>query len=218
MLPARAKLVLLALTSIAIALAAVALIARSSDDSDGAAAIVEESDGASGPTSPFKGAVRPDSPPRDFALRNQDGRLVRTRDLRGKVVIVTPMYTACEDTCPLVAQQIRDALRDMSPGDRDRIVALAVSVDPGQDSRDSANRFLDTRRVRGYLDYLIGTEAELRPVWRSYGFSEQLDRREHNSYVVLVDKQGRQRVGFPVDFLTSEALAHDLNLLAAQPG
>ena len=143
---------------------------------------------------------------------------MRTRDLRGKVVIVTPMYTTCRDTCPLVAQQIRDALRDIGAGQRDQIVPLAISVDPRNDTRDSANRFLDTRRVRGYLDFLIGTESELRPIWRSYGFSEQLDQREHNAYVVLLDKQGRQRVGFPVDFLTSEALAHDLVLLASQRG
>jgi protein SCO1/2 len=117
----------------------------------------------------------------------------------------------------LVAQQIRDALRDLGDQRRSQIASLAISVDPGNDSRDSANRFLDTRRVRGYLDYLIGTEAELRPIWRAYGFSEQLDRREHNAYVVLLDKEGRQKVGFPVDFLTPEALAHDLALLIGEP-
>jgi protein SCO1/2 len=217
MLSPRARLVLLALATIAIACLGVAMLARSSHHSDDAAAVVEEVDG-SGPKSPFKGALRPDSAPRDFALRNQDGKLIRTKDLRGRVVVVTPMYTTCRDTCPLVAQQIRDALRDMDGDQREQIDALAVSVDPSNDSRDSANRFLDTRRVRGYLDFLIGTEPELRPVWRSYGFSEQLNRREHNAYVVLVDKLGRQRVGFPVDFLTSEALAHDLRLLAAESG
>ena len=217
MLPARAKLVLLALTSIAIVLLAVALLARDSSNSNDAAAVVEET-GASGPQSPYKGALRPDSAPRDFALRNQDGELIRTEDLRGQVLVVTPMYTTCRDTCPLVAQQVRDALRDLEPGQRDQIVALAVSVDPRNDTRDSANRFLDTRRVRGYLDFLIGSERELRPVWHAYGFSEQLDQREHNAYVVLVDKKGRQRVGFPVDFLTPESLEHDLRLLTAQPG
>ena len=36
---------------------------------------------------------------------------------------------------------------------------------------------------------------------------------EHNSYVVLIDKRGFQRVSFPVNFLTPESLAHDLRLL-----
>lgn len=217
MLPPRARLLLLVLTTVATACLVVALLARESGESDDAAAVVEEVAG-SGPVSPFKGALRPDSAPRDFALRDQDGRLVRTGDLRGRVLVVTPMYTACRDTCPLVAQQLRDALRDLEPGESDQVTALAVSVDPGNDSREAANRFLDTRRVRGYLDFLIGSEQELRPIWRAYGFSEQLERREHNSYVVLVDKSGRQKVGFPVDFLTPEALAHDLRLLIAQPG
>lgn len=203
---------LLALATIALAGIFVALAARRANDSGDAAAIVQEV-GSSGPTSPFKGAIRPLSSARDFALRDQDGKLVRTQDLRGEVVIVTPMYTTCRDTCPLVAQQIRDSLRDLSAAQRSQTVALAVSVDPGGDTVESANRFLDTRRVRGFLAFLIGSERELRPVWNAYGFSQQLDRREHNSYVVLLDRRGRQRVSFPVDFLTPESLTHDLRIL-----
>jgi protein SCO1/2 len=89
-------------------------------------------------------------------------------------------------------------------------------VDPERDSPDSARRFLAARRVDRYMSFLVGAESDLRPVWRDYGFSEQLDRREHNSYVVLLDKRGRQRVGFPVDFLTPEGLTHDLQVLVAE--
>ena len=53
-------------------------------------------------------------------------------------------------------------------------------------------------------------------MWREYGFAPQTDEREHNSYVVLLDGEGRQRVGFPVNFLTPEALAHDLRLLVRE--
>jgi hypothetical protein len=33
---------------------------------------------------------------------------------------------------------------------------------------------------------------------------------------VLLDGEGRQRIGFPVSFLTPEALAHDLRLLVRE--
>ena len=36
---------------------------------------------------------------------------------------------------------------------------------------------------------------------------------EHTAYVVLLDRAGRQRVGFPFDKLTPEGLAHDLRRL-----
>ena len=67
--------------------------------------------------------------------------------------------------------------------------------------------------MRGYLDFLLGTRRELAPVWRVFGFSPQTDSQEHNAYVVLIDRDGRQRVSFPVNYLTPEGLTHDLELL-----
>jgi protein SCO1/2 len=154
-------------------------------------------------------------PAADFSLRDQDGALVRLDSLRGKVVVLSPMYTICRDTCPLVAQQIRGAIDDLPGADRRHVRALALSVDPTNDTPRNARRFLTTHRVRGYLDFLLGSSGELRPIWKAYGFAPQTEKHEHNSYVVLIDKRGRQRVGFPVDFLTPEALAHDIKVLLA---
>jgi protein SCO1/2 len=203
---------------IALAAAVTATLAsRSSDDGGPAAEVTEVGpSGAEAPRSPFKGALRPPTPPKDFALRDQDGRLFRLADQRGRVVVLSPMYTTCEDTCPIVAQQIRAALDDLAEEDRRRVVALALSVDPSNDTPESAKVFLVERRVHRHLDFLLGSRPELQQVWRSYGFSPQTEAVEHNSYVVLIDREGRQRVGFPVDFLTPEALAHDLRLLARE--
>jgi protein SCO1 len=209
----RTRLVLVALAAMSLSGAVLAAtVGHFRNDSRGPAAIVEDLD-AKGPRSPFKGAVRPETRPADFALRDQDGALVRLADLRGKVVVLSPMYTTCHDTCPLVAQQIRGAIDDLPGSDRSRVRALAVSVDPAHDNPDSAHRFLVTRRVRGYLDFLLGSPGELRPVWKAYGFAPQTEAHEHNSYVVLIDERGRQRIGFPVDYLTPEALSHDIEVL-----
>jgi protein SCO1/2 len=129
------------------------------------------------------------------------------------VVVLTPLYTTCEDSCPLVAQQVRGALDDLSDDDRKRVVAHAISVDPVGDTAQRARTFLLERRVRGYLDFLLGSRAQLAPVWREFGFSPQTDDREHNAYVVLLNADGRQRVGFPIEFLTPEGLRHDIELL-----
>lgn len=195
---------------------AATLAARSDDGNDGAAAQVTEVDGVQGATSQFKGAIRPETPPRDFTLPDQDGDVVSLRALRGRVVVLAPMYTTCQDSCPLIAQQIRDVLGDLPDGEREQVKALALSVDPAHDSADSARSFLLEQRVRGYMDFLVGSRDELRPVWRAYGFSPQTESVEHNSWVVLIDREGRQRVGFPIDFLTPEALAHDLRQLLGE--
>ena len=204
---ARTRLVLAVVALIALCATVLATIAASSQDQSEPAAVVE------GPESPFKGAVRPKALSGNFSLRNQDGELVRLADLRGKVVVITPTYTTCEESCPVAVQQVRGALDDLDPAEREQVRAFALSVDPANDTPDSAQEFLLSRRVRGYVDYLLGTPRELQPVWRKYGFAPQTETEEHNSYVVLVDGAGLQRVGFPVQFLTPEALTHDIQLL-----
>jgi protein SCO1/2 len=204
---ARARLVLVVVGLIALCATVLAAMAASSQDSDEPAAVVD------GPESPFEGAVRPKALRGDFSLRNQDGELVRTSDLRGKVVVITPTYTTCEESCPIAVQQVRGAIDDLEAGDRERVRAFALSVDPDNDTPQKAQAFLLNRRVRGYLDYLLGTRRELQPVWREYGFAPQTETQEHNSYVVLLDGDGRQRVGFPIQYVTPEALRHDIELL-----
>jgi protein SCO1/2 len=92
----------------------------------------------------------------------------------------------------------------------------AISVDPANDTPVRAERFLAEQRMTGRMDFLLGDEAELQRVWRTFGIQPQEDGREHSASVVLLGADGRQRVGFPIDQLTPEALARDLRTLAAE--
>jgi protein SCO1/2 len=158
----------------------------------------------------FDGSLRPPGiPVSDFALRDQDGKLVRLSSSRGKVTVVTFLYTTCRDTCPLVAQQISMALDRLGHA----VPVIAVSVDPAHDTPALARRFLEARQLQRRMEFLLGTEAQLAPVWGAYGIRPQGKGYEHSSYVILLDRQGRQRVSFPGDRLTPESLEHDIRRL-----
>ncbi len=157
----------------------------------------------------FQGFIRPAEarvPP--FALRNQDGE--RVTGARGTAVYAF-IYSHCEDTCPVEVQQIRGALDDLG---RD-VPVLGVSVDPANDTRASAKAFLAKQFMTGRMDFLLGSRAELEPVWQAFGVAPQTKGREHSAGIVLVDGEGRQRVGFPASQLTPEALTADLRRLGA---
>lgn len=198
-MPARVRLALV--VTALLALAAAALVTLLARPGEGA--------GASG----FAGGVRPAVPPQDFRLRDQNGRAVSLRDFRGKVVVLTFMYTTCRDTCPLTATQIRGAMDDLGTD----VPALAVSVDPANDTPERARRFLFKRGLGGdRMRFLLGRRSELAPVWKAYGIQPQGRHFEHSAYVLLIDRRGRQRIGFPVQQLTPEGLAHDIRLLQAE--
>jgi protein SCO1/2 len=170
------------------------------------------------PATRFAGAIRPESPPARFALRDQDGKRITASGLRGQPVIVAFLYSTCENECPTIAQQIRGALDRLG---RD-VPVVAVSVDPAGDTPRSAQRFLAAQQLGGRMNFLLGSDKTLQPVWREFGIQPQEDGREHTAIVVLLDASGRQRIGFPLSELTPEGIAHDVRVLqreaAAQGG
>jgi protein SCO1 len=155
----------------------------------------------------FAGALRPAGiPPADFTLPDQDGRPAALAAYRGRPVIVTFMYSTCKDTCPLMADQIRGALDALGHD----VPTLVVSVDPAGDTPLNAKRFLARHGLTGRARFLLGTRAQLAPVWKAFAIQPQKGNLEHTSHTVLADRNGFQRIGFPFDRLTDEALAHDL--------
>lgn len=160
----------------------------------------------------FAGSVRPPGiPPAEFGLRDEDGRMVRLRDLRGRPAIVTFLYTTCRDTCPLTAQQIRQALDDLGHD----VPVIAVSVDPANDTPQKARAFSLKQGMTGRMRWVLGSGAQLQRIWRAYGVAPQTALEEHSASTVLLDATGRQRVGFSTDMLTPEGLAHDVAALEA---
>lgn len=172
----------------------------------------------------FQGA--PLDPPRetlDFTLTDQFGHPLRLSDLRGKVVVMTFLYTACTDICPLVTQKIRDVTRLVD--DRRREVAfLAVTVDPERDTVPQIEEYSRRWGMRERWRFLTGRERELEPIWRYYwagkirlevvGGQETRSTYEvqHMAPVQLIDPAGKVRVAFGSDFRPAE-LAHDIETL-----
>jgi len=158
----------------------------------------------------FAGATRPPGiPPADFGVRDETGKMLRLAELRGRPVVVTFLYTTCEDTCPLTAQQIRVALDDLGHD----VPVIAVSVDPANDTARRARAFTLRQRMYGRMRWALGDVRQLRRIWKAYGIQPQTADDEHTASTVLLDGQGRQRVGFAASLLTPEALAHDIALL-----
>jgi protein SCO1/2 len=192
-------LIALVIASVA-ALAAVALAASGGGGSDPVDA----------GSSRFEGSLMPPgvrAP--DFDLRDQEGKPVSMRQFRGRPVIVTFLYTTCQDSCPAMAQLVKGALNDLEHD----VPAIAVAVDPPRDNPARARAFLSKQRVIGRLDFVLGSRAQLRPLWKGFAIQPQSVSQVHQARFTLVDKRGFQRIGFPGNRATPEAIAHDVALL-----
>jgi protein SCO1/2 len=161
----------------------------------------------------FKGALLPPgvrAP--SFALRDQDGRRVSMKQYRGKVVVVTFLYSHCKTECPVQAQQIKGALDDLGHD----VPVLSISVDPPGDKPKSVKHFNAEQGVTGRLRWVLGTEGQLQRLWKGFAIIPQSPDQEHMARIVLVDRKGLQRIGFPASQTTPERLAHDIRALSAE--
>lgn len=172
-----------------------------------------------GPTGWVGALAPPGIRTRDFTLTDENDKRVSLRAERGKVVVLTFMYSTCLDSCPATAQTIRLALNDLGGRAKD-IPVLAVSVDPVGDTRTNVRSFLLKQQLLGRMTYLRGTRAQLAPVWDLYKVQPQLPGTKltdsHSVTVMLIGRDGRQRVSFPVNAMTPEGLRHDLAKLIAE--
>ena len=198
-MPARLRLVLTALTvCAAAAVVGVALAAR-------------QPAGGAGVENGWAGAIRPPGAAvPGFVLHDQDGRTVTSASLKGKPTVFAFIYSTCQDTCPEQVQTIRQALDDTHAD----VNVVGVSVDPANDTPKRAKTFLLQQSMTGRMSFLLGTRAQLQPVWTAFGIRPQSSALEHSAHVVLADQAGMQRIGFPFDHLTPEGLGHDMAKLA----
>ena len=226
----RSRNILLAIvTAAVVAVALVVLLDRpatrsssgSSSATAAARAVAENAQASTG----FDGALLPrgvHAP--DFTLTDQSGRRMSLGRYRGRVAILTFLSTTCHPTCPLIAQQIRGALDELNahpiPARPARPVpVLIVSANPTADTPAAVRRFLGEAALDGRVEYLTGTPAELRAVWRAYDIvPSQLGDAEspHAAAVLLIDRAGQKRDLFQVEQLTPEGLVHDIRKLEGE--
>ena len=147
----------------------------------------------------------------DFRLRDARGPIVRLSALRGKIVLLTFLYTRCRDVCPLIAEHLNQAVRTLPQRERRQVRVVAVSVDPAGDTRRAVLRFRAEHALLPQFDYLIGTRKQLAAVWRSYSVTARAESGlvAHASFTLLVDRAGIDRIVYDAT-ARSSAVRRDL--------
>ncbi len=152
----------------------------------------------------------------DFALRDSQGQRLRLSSLQGRPVILTFMDSQCHQECPLEGRALAAAFR-MTPA-AERPLVLAVSVDPWHDTAGSARRAIKRFGLADFpWRWLLGTKAQLEPVWRRYRiFVRQTSGDiEHTDALYLIDAKGYERAGMVYPFLPNW-VSTDLKTLASE--
>jgi protein SCO1/2 len=136
-------------------------------------------------------------PAPDFALSDQNGRRTSLVSLRGQDVVLTFLDSRCHRACAREPRSLGTALRLLPRADRP--VVVVVSVDPWRDTPGSARAAARHWGLTAAASWhwLLGSRAELAPVWTSYRIAVRRANSHlaHTPAVYLIDRRGFERAG-----------------------
>jgi len=151
-----------------------------------------------------------------FELRDYTGVQLSSDDLEGKVVLLTFLESRCKEACPIIASQVARAIERLTGEQRNQVVAIAISTHPTDDTPAHVRALLRAQHAEGKLRYLVGSEPELRPVWRRFGVLSALDSGDadtHSASVHVYDRSGEWVASLhPGIDLTPANLVHDVGV------
>jgi protein SCO1 len=135
-----------------------------------------------------------------FTLTTHEGRRLTLRELRGKVVAITFIYTGCADTCPLLTAKLAGLQSRLGADFGSRVVFVSITVDPERDTPAVLKRYAGEHGAKtdGWT-FLTGTPAEIQDVARRYGIYYRKTPRgdvDHTFLTSLVDQTGALRVQY----------------------
>jgi cytochrome oxidase Cu insertion factor (SCO1/SenC/PrrC family) len=126
---------------------------------------------AAGPPSPSIGNVMNKPVPTaivSLPLQNQNGQPVTLNQLKGRVVLLAPFLTSCQEECPIATAALLSVQRAVrSDGLSKKVAIVEVTVDP---LRDTPQRMTAYASLTGSnWPLLTAAPATLAALWRYFG-------------------------------------------------
>ena len=133
----------------------------------------------------------------DFIMTGQDGRTLKLSDLRGKVVVLTFIYTRCPmpDFCPLMDRKFSELAQHLQafPKRAKDLRLISLSFDPENDTPDVLRKHAAIRGATPPLwGYAVASHEELARIAPRFGLFFGPDGKEiaHNLCTAIIDPKG----------------------------
>ncbi len=147
----------------------------------------------------------------DTALLDQDGRPVRfyTDVMKGKIVLISFIYTNCTDICPLLMHNLSDVSESLGDRFGKDVFFVSLSVDPEVDTPEELKKYAERYNARAGWTFLTGDKKDVDAVVARFGEFKE-DFEDHSMMFVLGDVKNARwskiRGDLPPDAVTPRIL------------
>lgn len=155
----------------------------------------------------------------DFTLIDQNGKTFRFTNARGKIVLVTFVFTTCPDVCPLLTAKFAAIQRTLRERRIDDYLLLTITTDPARDTPAVLKSYGEQFKADfNHWLFLTGSEQELVKVWKGFGVTvrKSADSQiQHTALTTLVDQRGIRRFDYYTDKWEEKEILKDIASLEA---
>ena len=160
------------------------------------------------PTEPFPAPV--------VTFVTIEGERLGLDALRGKVVLVSFIYTTCNGVCPLTTQALVGAQKKLQEAKLwgKSVEFVSITLDPKRDTprvlRDYAASFKTDPAAWHFLTGSTEKVNEVITAWDMWVKSDSGGVLDHPSRAFLIDARGRQREIYNLELLEAENVVEDV--------
>jgi protein SCO1/2 len=151
-------------------------------------------------------------------LTTQDEKSLRLADCKGKVLLISFIFTTCNGSCPATTHRMAQTQEALNKAGIDKKVRLlSISLDPARDTPEVLRGYMKLYDVdAANWTFLTGPKERVEKTIAAWGMwvkpapNGQLD---HPSRIFLVDKRGRIREIYNLAFMKTSWVIEDIELL-----
>jgi protein SCO1/2 len=154
-----------------------------------------------------------------FDLIDQNGKKTSMAAFKGKVLLVSFIFTTCSGSCPATTHRLARVQEELH---KRGLVAkgvhlVSISVDPARDTPEVLKGYMRLYDIDpATWTFLTGSSAKVADTLAAWGMwakpaaNGQLD---HPSRIFLIDRRGRVREIYNLDFLRTPWVMEDIEAL-----
>jgi protein SCO1/2 len=155
----------------------------------------------------------------DIRLVDSAGRRFDLSKLRGKIILVSFVYTTCNGSCPATTQTLVRVERALMEAKlwKNSVEFVSITLDPARDTPEVLDRYA---RLFGAdlaaWHYLTGDPVQVGSVIKAWGMwvkSVPSGALDHPSRIFLIDRKGREREIYNLEFLSPAGVLEDVREL-----
>jgi protein SCO1/2 len=136
----------------------------------------------------------------DFGLIDQHAKSVKLSDFKGKIVLITFLYTQCPypDKCPMLAEKLsktRDLL-DQVEGAKNQFQVISITLDPKRDTPENLKKYAQGQdETATNWTFLTGKANDVAKVASLFGVIYYTEKGviEHNMRTAVLDRDQKLR-------------------------